>query len=396
MAVTVTFPTAVDAAQNLTLAHDIHPDQVNTADQRAIAVQAKVGKDNDPNPATLDYRVRALEGGAGSVDLSNDDPAPLAASPDAGTSPDAARADHVHERPTPSDLGAVPTSRTLAGLDLTANRSAADLRGALATATGQSLMTAADAPAVMAAVNAARVHLPSAPLLDWRLEEAVGAATLANAGSAGAAGDLTALSSGTLPAVGWSSTLGRAVRFSGTANARLAGAEGLYPAGPGLTVLAWYRPHANPTTGGGRGYIVGQSRLGGFDFGCILRHVALTQGWDATVQIGGVYTSVTMAESGPGCLALHEWQLVAFTHDELVLRAYRNEDEVGSAAAVGPIDWAAVAADNAWVIGDVPPGVGFSEPILGAVRRVQVYPAALSAADIRRIYRQGAGIWTGT
>jgi len=45
----------------------------------------------------------------------------LASSASAGTSSTAARADHVHPFPTPANIGAVPTSRTVAGKALSAN-----------------------------------------------------------------------------------------------------------------------------------------------------------------------------------------------------------------------------------------------------------------------------------
>lgn len=70
---------------------------------------------------------------AGGADLSDATPEDLGTAA-AGVSTDASRADHVHDMPTAADVGAVPTSRTINGLDLTTNRtlSAADV-GAAAT-----------------------------------------------------------------------------------------------------------------------------------------------------------------------------------------------------------------------------------------------------------------------
>jgi hypothetical protein len=82
-----------------------------------------------------DGSITRLGAGGGGVSVSSATPQPLGTA-DPGTSPNASRADHVHAMPSASDVGAVPTSRTItagAGLtgggDLSANRSLAVVYG---------------------------------------------------------------------------------------------------------------------------------------------------------------------------------------------------------------------------------------------------------------------------
>jgi hypothetical protein len=58
-----------------------------------------------------DATVVTISGG-GSTPLSDADPEALAAAADSGVSTDASRADHVHPRPTPADIGAPATNPT--------------------------------------------------------------------------------------------------------------------------------------------------------------------------------------------------------------------------------------------------------------------------------------------
>ena len=71
----------------------------------------------------------------GGVSLSGDAPKALGTVA-AGVGTEASRSDHVHPMPSPSDVGATPTTRTLAGLDLSADRSASALRTALSLVPG--------------------------------------------------------------------------------------------------------------------------------------------------------------------------------------------------------------------------------------------------------------------
>lgn len=99
----------------------------------AIKVNSTVIK-ADAEPAaesiTLEMLHDDVVAGLGGVELASTNPVALGvAAPGNGTT--AARSNHVHPLPTATDVGAVPTTRTLAGLDLSANRSAPDLRTAL-------------------------------------------------------------------------------------------------------------------------------------------------------------------------------------------------------------------------------------------------------------------------
>ena len=81
----------------------------------------------------------------------------------AGTSPDASRADHVHDLPTPGDIGAVPTSRTLAGLDLSADRTASALRTALGLVIGTDVAAQSSLAAKADLASPALTGNPTAP-----------------------------------------------------------------------------------------------------------------------------------------------------------------------------------------------------------------------------------------
>jgi hypothetical protein len=63
----------------------------------------------------------AIGAGTSSVSVTSSAAAALASSASAGTSEQAARADHVHPYPTAANVGAVPTSRTVAGKALSSN-----------------------------------------------------------------------------------------------------------------------------------------------------------------------------------------------------------------------------------------------------------------------------------
>jgi hypothetical protein len=54
------FPRALDAPIDVTLSDDFDPEHLNTIDARVRAVEAKVGADASPVPASLDYRTRHL------------------------------------------------------------------------------------------------------------------------------------------------------------------------------------------------------------------------------------------------------------------------------------------------------------------------------------------------
>jgi len=54
------FPDALDPEIDVTLSDDYDPEHINTVDARVRAVEAKVGADASPVPASLDYRTRHL------------------------------------------------------------------------------------------------------------------------------------------------------------------------------------------------------------------------------------------------------------------------------------------------------------------------------------------------
>jgi len=101
-------------------------------------------------------------GGGSGPDLSDATPADLGTAA-AGTSPDASRADHVHDLPTPGDIGAVPTSRTLAGLDLSADRTASALRTALGLVIGTDVAAQSSLAAKADLASPALTGNPTAP-----------------------------------------------------------------------------------------------------------------------------------------------------------------------------------------------------------------------------------------
>ena len=66
------FPDALDPELDVTLSDDYDPEHINTVDARVRAVEAKVGADDSPVPASLDYRTRHLAVAASTMTTAGD------------------------------------------------------------------------------------------------------------------------------------------------------------------------------------------------------------------------------------------------------------------------------------------------------------------------------------
>lgn len=140
-----------------------------------------------------------------------------------------------------------------------------------------------------------------------------------------------------------------------------------------ITIIAWIYPKSAD-----KGTIVAKNPPYYFAFGSIW---GLQQRVGAAVSIPGGWSSI----SGNGTIPINKWSHIAMTYNGSTIKVYLNGKEDGSVPATGLMT---VGGDTVKIGWGSP---GFNQYFNGLIDQVRIYEQALTTAQIKQIYVEGAG-----
>lgn len=222
------------------------------------------------------------------------------------------------------------------------------------------------------------------PLLRYKLDEAVGATTVVNSGSASSA-NLTL--TGSAYAFGVATGLPYGLRCYPTASNYATGATAVQPAYP-ITVRAWLYCIGFTVAYAKVLYKAYNAAAWSAPEGNGLTFPAgLTGAIEGHITVGGTRRTVVCSGTGryliPG-----QWNLVALTYDGATMELSINGISVGTTAQAGAIDYGAGTARDWMLAGNYRVG-GAAEPLDGMIAEACVDGSVIPLATLRQWYLRG-------
>jgi hypothetical protein len=262
------------------------------------------------------------------------------------------------------------------------------------TPTGRAVLTATDAAAARAAIGVTssgdpvrtnrRKPATSNTRLLWECDDASG--PVANTGSLGSAGDLTAGAALVRRRAVLTSPLSRGIYCNSTSTGQASGAAGVIPTGASASITVWCVADVPSGWSGNQTLIARDYNASGWGAPYIAVMLSLRGGSRgvAHINVNGSYLAVDInlpATSGQILLGL--------TYDGATLSLWADGQLLGTSSGSGTINWGDAGA--VWHLGSNGSNEGFTGTILRAGVEAEVWDAARWAEETLRT----RGNWCG-